>query len=438
MIVPNGDSTTKITLKNIIHAPQIAATLVSVARLDKANYSANFANGISTLKSPSGKTIGIFPFCEGLYQTSVKPVIEEMMHANLATTKMSLAQAHRVLGHISYGAAKHAITSGKVTGILLNDNIQESFCEACAQAKPHRKPFPKVAQCRATEYGERIHCDLWGPASVVSIGGYKYCIDFTDDATRWSETNGLKTKDQAQEAYEHFEKQLETQDNAKIKIFRTDRGRELYNKDFDKHLASKGTIRELTVHDTHEQVGVAERLNRMKLELARAMLFDAGLPRFLWLEAIRHAIWIKNRAPTKALVNQITPYEAKYKTKPSFEGVPPFGTPAWTMIVDAGKLDRRAHPGYFVGFDDESKAYRIYQPEKRKVTVEREVVFDMDLRLNLPETPETVPIEGKTLNNTQNSQPAKTQSTEQPTVPHVQTPAIPQPATAPIPDEPTP
>jgi len=46
--------------------------------------------------------IRIFPFCEGLYQASVKPVPDETMHANLATTKISLAQAHRVLGHIFY------------------------------------------------------------------------------------------------------------------------------------------------------------------------------------------------------------------------------------------------------------------------------------------------------------------------------------------------
>src|ERR1700722_7392998 len=438
IIISNGDTSTKITLKDAIHAPQIAATLVSVARLDKAKYSANFANGTSTVKSPSGKTIGVFPFREGLYQASVKPVPDDTMRANLATTKVSLAQAHRILGHVSYGSVKHAISSGKVTGIQINDDTAESFCEACAQAKPHRKPFPKAAQHRAMEYGERIHSDLWGPASVTSIGGHRYSIDFTDDATRWTVTDVLKTKDQAQGAYERFEKRLETQNNAKIKILRTDRGRELYNKDFDKHLFSKGTIRELTVHDTHEQVGVAERLNRTKLELARAMLIDSGLPRFLWVEAIHHAIWIKNRAPTRALANQITPYEAKYKTKPSFEGVPPFGTPAWTMIVDAGKLDWRARPGYFVGFDDESKAYRIYQPEKRKVTVEREVVFDTDLRLNLPEVPEIVQAEGKMPTVTQNDQPATPQPKDTPTIPNVETTTVLVPANPPDPELPIP
>jgi len=286
--------------------------------------------------------IRIFPFCEDLYQASVKPVPDEIMHVNLTTTKISLAQAHRVLGHISYSSVKHAIASGKVTGVQLNNDTKELLCEACTQAKPHRKPFPDAATNQATQYGEQIHCDLWGPASVISIRKQRYSIDFTDDATQWIMTDALATKDQAQAAYEHFKKWLKHQNNAKIKIFRTDHGHELYNKDFDKHLFSKGTICELTVHDTHEQVGVAKRPNRTKLELACAMLIDAGLPKFLWFEAIHHAIWIKNRTPTRALANQITPYEAKYKIKPSFEGVPPFGTPAWTMIVNAGKLDHHA------------------------------------------------------------------------------------------------
>jgi hypothetical protein len=83
-----------------------------------------------------------------------------------------------------------------------------------------------------------------------------------------AEVDFLVNKTQVFGAYKKFENRIETQDGAKIKILRSDRGKEFHNDDFDAHLHSKGTIRELTVHDTHEQVGVAERLNRTKLELA--------------------------------------------------------------------------------------------------------------------------------------------------------------------------
>ena len=59
----------------------------------------------------------------------------------------------------------------------------------------------------------------------------------------------------------------------------------------------------------HEQVGVIERWNRTKAELARAMLIDSKLPKFLWGEAMSHAAWIKNRSPTCGLDGE-TPFHA--------------------------------------------------------------------------------------------------------------------------------
>jgi hypothetical protein len=131
------------------------------------------------------------------------------------------------------------------------------------------------------------------------------------------------------------------------------------------------------VHDTHEQVGVAERLNRTKTELARAMLIDAKLLRYLWAEAMSHAIWIKNRSPTQALDGR-SPYQAHYGEAPDLSKLVPFGMQAWVKIVGAGKLDSHAEPGYFVSFDSKSTGYRIYFPGKRMVKPEQEVIFNVD------------------------------------------------------------
>jgi|ERR1700722_1352817 len=124
----------------------------------------------------------------------------------------------------------------------------------------------------------------------------------------------------------------------------------------------------------HKQVSVAECLNHMKIELARAMLFDSGLPTYLWDKAIHHAIWIKNQAPTKALGS--TPYKAHYHEKPSLAGLVLFGTQVWVKIVNARKLKPQAKLSYFVGYDDESTGYWIYYPEGRSVSIECKVVFD--------------------------------------------------------------
>lgn len=212
---------------------------------------------------------------------------------------------------------------------------------------------------------------------MLSLGGAKYSVDFHDDFSRWTDIDFLVTKDLTQGAYEKYETRLATQTGAKIGILRTDRGTEFLNKRFSTHLESKGTVRELTVHDTHEQVGVAERFNRTKAERARALLMESHLPRFLWAEAMNHVVWLKNRTPTRALLGR-TPFESKFGSKPDLASILPFGAPAWVKIVDAGKLDAHAKQGHFVGYDSESRGYRIYLPEQRRVSVEREVVFDKD------------------------------------------------------------
>jgi len=162
---------------------------------------------------------------------------------------------------------------------------------------------------RAKTYSERIHTDVWGPASLESLGGSRYTVDFVDDATRWTEILPLRKKSDAFGAYKKLEAWIHTQNKIQIKFLRTDQGGEFNGEAFTDHLDQRGTKRELTTHDTHEQVGVVERWNRTKAELARAMLIDSKLPKFLWGAAMSHAAWIKNRSPTCGLDGE-TPFHA--------------------------------------------------------------------------------------------------------------------------------
>ena len=58
------------------------------------------------------------------------------------------------------------------------------------------------------------------------------------------------------------------------------------------------------------------------------------------------------------------------KKAPNLAGIQEFGATAYMKDLKAGKLDARAKVGRFVGYDSESKGYRIYWPGKRSVTVE--------------------------------------------------------------------
>jgi len=75
--------------------------------------------------------------------------------------------------------------------------------------------------------------------------------------------------------------------------------------------SSAQMVNYLTAPNTPEQNGVAERTGRSIVEMMRAMLHHANLNSTFWKHALDTAIYIKNRAPRKALQDN-TPYEVWY------------------------------------------------------------------------------------------------------------------------------
>ena len=91
---------------------------------------------------------------------------------------------------------------------------KDSFCPACAVAKGRRKPYNKKRkgkekQPRAEKPFECIHSDLM-QASAPSVqiinapSKFRYSIVFVDEFTRMSWRYGLKTKDEAVQAFQMF------------------------------------------------------------------------------------------------------------------------------------------------------------------------------------------------------------------------------------------
>ncbi|TBU22426.1 hypothetical protein BD311DRAFT_609547, partial [Dichomitus squalens] len=77
-----------------------------------------------------------------------------------------------------------------------------------------------------------------------------------------------------------------------------------------------------------------------------------------------HATWLKNRASTRALGGK-TPYEARYGSPPDLRGIRPFGAKVFVRLEKAPKMQSKAREGHFVGFADNSQAYRVYWPDRR-------------------------------------------------------------------------
>src|SRR6202522_3225275 len=279
--------TSRVLLKDVLYAPAMGVTLVSISCIALAGSTVLFNSNTCRIYDKGRDVIGIIQLKNGLYRVfSTRPLEGE--YAGKARVEVSIDEFHRRLGHVSHERARMLVSKGLVEGVELDLASKPSVCESCEWAKGERKAITRVHEGqRTTEIGGEIHSDLWGPAPVETINQKLYYISFTDDFSRFTSVYFLRTKDKAFESYQAYEAWMKTQHNHPIKALRSDRGGEYLGADFSAHLKKAGTIRKLTTHDTPEYNGVSERLNQTIITKVRAMLHDSQLPKFLWGEATK-------------------------------------------------------------------------------------------------------------------------------------------------------
>ncbi|GBO15345.1 hypothetical protein AVEN_14104-1 [Araneus ventricosus] len=89
-----------------------------------------------------------------------------------------------------------------------------------------------------------------------------------------------------------------------------------------------GIQRRLTVKNTPKQNGIAERKNRILLDIARCSLIQSKLPLSFWAEAIANANYTKSRLPSKSLRGK-SPYELCHGKVPNIGYFKTFGCEAF-------------------------------------------------------------------------------------------------------------
>ena len=102
--------------------------------------------------------------------------------------------------------------------------------------------------------------------SIPSRSGKKYFITFINDCTRYCYVYLLNSKDEAIDAFKQYKIEVENQLNKKIKMIRSDRGRE-YEFPFQEICLENGIIHQMTAPYTPQQNGVAKRKNRTLKEI---------------------------------------------------------------------------------------------------------------------------------------------------------------------------
>ncbi|GJV00573.1 putative ribonuclease H-like domain-containing protein [Tanacetum coccineum] len=186
----------------------------------------------------------------------------------------------------------------------------------------------------------------------------------------------LRTKDETSRILKDFIRQIENQLNQKVKTIRYDNGTKFKNRDFIEFCGSKGIKREYSNAKTPQQNRVAERKNRTLIEVARTMLADSFLPNTFWAEAVSTSCYVLNRVLVTKPHNK-THYELVTGKIPIISYTRPFGCHVTILnnIDHLGKFDGKSDEGFLVGYSLQSKAFRVYNLETKRVEENLHITF---------------------------------------------------------------
>lgn len=367
--VNENGNVAQTTISNILYAPQITGNMLSVGKLCDAGFQVCFDESTCKILY-NNKQIGIADNINGLYQLRQPNKV-----CSLRSDELCIHDWHRIFGHRDMNAIKTMDKNELIHGMKIIDCGKELQCETCMEAKATRLPFPKQAQKKSKSVCELIHTDVCGPMQTESMSKKRYLMTMIDDYSRFAMIYFLREKSEVNEKVREYVALVQNKFNRKPKVIRSDRGGEYMSGDLKNYLRQMGIQTQYTAPYSPQQNGVAERKNRTLIEMARCMLTDAQLPKYLWAEAVNMANFVQNRTITKGA--ETIPYIAWNDSKPSVINWQIFGTKCFVHVPSEKrrKLDNTATQMIFIGYDGESKAYRCFDPINRKLVISRDVRF---------------------------------------------------------------
>jgi hypothetical protein len=112
------------------------------------------------------------------------------------------------------------------------------------------------------------------------------------------------------------------------------------------------------------------------MDMVHSMMSYSNLPLSLWMEALKTAIHILNRIPSKSVSK--TPYELWTGRVSSLKHLCVWGSPAEAKVFNPniGKLDPKIVSCHFIGYPKTSKGFYFYFLNRYTKFVEtRHVIF---------------------------------------------------------------
>lgn len=251
-----------------------------------------------------------------------------------------------------------------------------SICVSCQLGKSCKLLFNSLNKTSKFSL-EKIHCDLWGPAPIISNQRFRFYVIFIDDYSRFTWLYPLKRKSEFFDCFRKFQKFVENQFDRKIKIFQCDEGGEFNSTFFLEHIKKCGIDLHVSCPGTPGQNSVAERKHQHIVEMGLTKIFHANMPLSLWVDVFLTTVYLINRLPSSILNNE-SPYYKLYNRHPDYRGLRVLGCQCFPSLRHQGssKFDKKTYPCVFIGYSSIHKGFRCLEPKTKRVYISRHMVFD--------------------------------------------------------------
>ncbi|KAK1650213.1 hypothetical protein QYE76_068018 [Lolium multiflorum] len=226
---------------------------------------------------------------------------------------------HRRLGHVNMRNLKQLLKGEHIVGLTDISFEKDRVCSACVAGKQLKKSHPIKSIVTTSRPLELLHLDLFGPSHYDTLGGSKYGLVIVDDYSRYSWVFLLKSKDETHREFIIFAKKAQRMYESEIKAIRTDNGTEFKNYTMQEFVDDEGIKHEFSAPYTPQQNG--------------------NKPNIMYIRVFGCKCLVKNN-----------------KGK-------------------LGKSETRTIEGTFVGYAENSHAYRQYNKSTGAIEVSCDVVF---------------------------------------------------------------
>ena len=169
--------TPDVSLVDVMLVQTLSYNLLSVRQLAIMGFCTFFDVDFVTLLYKKSLTVAFVGHVEhNLYVVdfSKKPTTEAMCLMGRVDVGWLW---HRRLAHVNMRALQNLLKGEHIIGLTNNVTfVKDRVCRACIEGKCHEVPHPAKTIISSKRILELLHMDLFGPLTIASLGGKKYCL----------------------------------------------------------------------------------------------------------------------------------------------------------------------------------------------------------------------------------------------------------------------